>query len=103
MARWRALLTGYRECVLEASVHSRRLVLVIYTAPDTQQAHDEVSSTSIYLSINDRPAFDGFQPATEKTVRLSRVIKIWPKPLPNQDLVAFTRPSSKPWWVGVSR
>src|SRR5580658_1993274 len=54
MARWRALLTGYRECVLEASVHSRRLVLVIYTAPDTQQAHDEVSSTSIYLSINGR-------------------------------------------------
>lgn len=71
MARCRALLTGYRECVLEASVHSRRLVLVHYTAPGHGKAHDEVSSNPIYLSINDSQAFDGFQSATGKPLCLS--------------------------------
>ena len=34
--RVKALLTGYREYVLEASVHSRRFVLIHYAAPDTK-------------------------------------------------------------------
>lgn len=35
MVRCRTLLTGYRECVLEASVHRRRLFLVNYLPPRT--------------------------------------------------------------------
>jgi hypothetical protein len=68
-----ALLMGHRVYVMEASVHSRRFVLVHYTAPGHQGGprRGEQYFYTGNLSIKPRPAIDELQPENSSNREIS--------------------------------